>query len=67
MDFRADLDPLLLAVTYQGAVDSMLGFLDAHPHADADQHAATVADILLGGIALPARRRGQKTGPLSPQ
>lgn len=49
-DFRDDLDPRLLAVTYQGAVDAMLGYLDAHPHDDRQRHAATVADVLLSGI-----------------
>lgn len=49
-DFRTDLDPRLLAVTYQGAVDSMLGYLDAYPHSDAGRHADTVAEVLLAGI-----------------
>jgi AcrR family transcriptional regulator len=49
-DFRADHDPRLLAVTYQGAVDAMLGYLDAHPGEDPDRHAAAVADVLLSGI-----------------
>ncbi len=45
------VDPLLLAVTYQGAVDAMLSYLDAHPDTDAERYAAVVADILLDGIA----------------
>ncbi|MHA3702163.1 TetR/AcrR family transcriptional regulator [Jatrophihabitans sp. YIM 134969] len=49
-DIRPDLDPLVLAVTYQGAVDGMLGYLDAHPDADATSHADTVADVLLAGV-----------------
>lgn len=49
-DFRQDLDPRLIAVTYQGAVDSMLSYLDAHAGADEDRQAHTVADILLGGL-----------------
>ncbi|HEV7146518.1 MAG TPA: TetR family transcriptional regulator [Pedococcus sp.] len=49
--FRTTLDPRLLAVTYQGAVDSMLGYLDAVPDADPERHADTVADVLLDGIA----------------
>lgn len=49
-DFRADLDPRILAVTYQGAVDAMLGYLDSHPNRDGEAYADTVADILLGGI-----------------
>lgn len=50
-DLRDTLDPRLLAVTYQGAVDSMLTYLDAYPETDADQHAETVAEILLAGVA----------------
>lgn len=49
-DLRADLDPRLLAVTYQGAVDAMLAYLDAHPATDADRHASVVAEILLAGM-----------------
>jgi AcrR family transcriptional regulator len=56
-DIRPDLDPLLVAVTYQGAVDSMLGYLDAHPEADAKAHADTVADLLLGGLTTSRARR----------
>lgn len=50
-DVRPDLDPRLLAVTYQGAVDAMLAHLDAHPGSDAERHADLVADVLLGGMA----------------
>jgi AcrR family transcriptional regulator len=53
--FRDNLDPRLLAVTYQGAVDSMLGYLDAYPETDADELADTVAEVLLGGMTTPAR------------
>lgn len=49
-DLRADLDPRAMAVTYQGAVDGMLGYLDAHPDLDAEEYAQTVAEILLGGL-----------------
>jgi AcrR family transcriptional regulator len=49
-DFRDSLDPRILAVTYQGAVDGMLGYLDAHPEVDAERHAETVAEVLLGGM-----------------
>lgn len=49
-DFRATLDPRYMAVTYQGAVDTMLDYLDTHPDADPDRYAAAVADILLDGL-----------------
>ncbi len=53
-DLDKHLDPRLLAVTYQGAVDSMLGYLDARPDADEEHFAAMLADVLLDGMS-PAR------------
>jgi AcrR family transcriptional regulator len=50
---RAELDPRHLAITYQGAVDTMLAHLDAQPGLDAEAFAATVAEVLLGGMAVP--------------
>jgi len=49
---RAELDPRHLAVTYQGAVDTMLAHLDTYPESDAEAFAASVAEILLGGMAV---------------
>jgi AcrR family transcriptional regulator len=49
-DFEGTLDPRLLAVTYQGSVDAMLGYLQAHPDVDPERYADTLADVLLGGI-----------------
>ena len=60
---RAELDPRLLAVTYQGAVDAMLAYLDAYPETDADRHAETVADILLAGAVRTPR---PPVGPAAP-
>jgi len=40
-------DPRVMAVTYQGAIDTMLAYLDAHPDTDADAYAETLADLLL--------------------
>ena len=42
--------PWYVTARYQGAVDTMLGYLDTHPDADADECAAAVADILLDGM-----------------
>lgn len=56
-DIRADLDPLVLAVTYQGAVDGMLGLLETHPDTDPAQVADAVADVLLRGAVTPRGRR----------
>ena len=49
---RPELDPRHLAITYQGVVDTMLAQLDAHPGTDAEALAASVAEILLGGMGL---------------
>ena len=48
---RGSIDTRYLAVAYQGAVDAMLAYLDSRPDTDAEAYAATVADILLTGIA----------------
>lgn len=48
---RSSVDTRYLAVTYQGAVDAMLAYLDSYPGTDTEAYAATVADILLTGIA----------------
>ena len=50
------LDVHVLAVVYQGAVDTMLGHAAAHPDADLDRFADTLADVLLGGIATDPTR-----------
>lgn len=47
---RSDLDPRLLAVTYQGAIDSMIDHLMKNADVDADAYASLVADVLLGGM-----------------
>jgi hypothetical protein len=46
-----ELDPRLMAVTYQGAVDTMLTYLQAHPETDAAHYARSLADLLLSGVA----------------
>jgi AcrR family transcriptional regulator len=48
---RSNIDTRYFAVTYQGAVDAMLAYLDSHPDTDVETYAAAVADILLTGIA----------------
>jgi AcrR family transcriptional regulator len=47
---RPDLDPLLVAVSYQGLVDTMLEHLDNHPGLDPAAFADHTAALLLGGI-----------------
>jgi AcrR family transcriptional regulator len=43
-------DTRVMAVTYQGAIDMMLAYIDSHPGTDIDQYADALADILLAGI-----------------
>ncbi|KKF00866.1 Fatty acid metabolism regulator protein [Mycolicibacterium obuense] len=50
---RPGLDPHLLAVTYQGMVDSMLDYLHSDPTLDPRTVADHVADVLLAGISTP--------------
>lgn len=45
------IDTHHFAVIYQGAVDAMMVYLDRHPGTDHAAYAATVADILLDGVA----------------
>lgn len=52
---RADLDPRLLAVTYQGLVDTMLDHLIDHPDVDPGRYAEHTATVLLDGIVTPSR------------
>ena len=47
------LDPRLMAVTYQGAVDTMLTYLAAHPDANGCDYARSLADLLLNGMTAP--------------
>jgi hypothetical protein len=53
---RADLDPYLLAVTYQGLVDTMLDHLTEHPDIDPGRYAEHTATVLLDGVAEPSGR-----------
>ncbi|MBO0825364.1 MAG: TetR family transcriptional regulator [Actinobacteria bacterium] len=48
-DFRR-FDTRVMAITYQGAVDAMLAYLDSHPETDVDRYASALADILLAAM-----------------
>ncbi len=45
-----DFDTRVMAVTYQGAVDTMIAYLDAHPGADPHAFADSLTDLLLNAI-----------------
>jgi hypothetical protein len=49
------LDPRLMAVTYQGAVDGMIAHLQTHPDTDHAGYARSLADLLLGGFCVTDR------------
>ena len=44
-------DTRVMAVTYQGAIDMMLSYIDSHPDTDTDGYADALADILLAAMA----------------
>lgn len=41
----------VMAVTLQGVIDAMIGYLQAHPDVDPKAHAAQVAELFLSGAA----------------
>jgi len=45
-----EFDTRVMAVTYQGAIDMMLGYLDENPDVDPGGYADELAGILLAGI-----------------
>jgi AcrR family transcriptional regulator len=45
-----DFDTRVMAVTYQGAIDMMLGYLATHPGIDPGDYADKLTDILLSGM-----------------
>lgn len=45
-----DFDTRVMTVTYQGAVDTMIAYLDTHPEADARAYADALVDLLLSAI-----------------
>lgn len=49
-DFRTDLSPRVIAISYQGAVDAMLDHLDCYPDTDPADHARQLADLFLDGL-----------------
>ncbi|GAA3617762.1 TetR/AcrR family transcriptional regulator [Microlunatus ginsengisoli] len=55
-DINPSLDPRILAVSYQAAVDGMLDYLEEHPDLDKDRYAADLATILLDGARSPHPR-----------
>jgi AcrR family transcriptional regulator len=51
-------DVRVMAVSYQGVIDAMIGYLQAHPDVNPADHAAAVADVLLSGLTRATSGRG---------
>lgn len=45
-----EFDTRVMAVTYQGAIDTMLAYLDAHPDVDPSAYADALTDLLLTAV-----------------
>lgn len=45
-----EFDTRVMAVTYQGAIDTMLGYFDAHPETDVDAYAEALADLIVAAV-----------------
>ncbi|RZQ59531.1 TetR/AcrR family transcriptional regulator [Amycolatopsis suaedae] len=45
-----DFDTRVMAVTYQGSIDTMLAYLEDHPDVDPRDYASQLAEILLSGM-----------------
>lgn len=43
-------DTRVMAATYQGAIDTMLGYAEAYPESDIDHYAEQLADLLVAAI-----------------
>lgn len=46
-------DTRVMAATYQGAIDTMLGYLDAYPQTDVDRYADALADLVVAAVIQP--------------
>jgi AcrR family transcriptional regulator len=45
-----DFDTRIMAVTYQGAIDTMIAYLHTHPSTDPDRYADGLVDLLLAAV-----------------
>lgn len=46
-------DTRVMAVTYQGAIDTMISYLTAHPDVDPDSYADQLSDVIIAAVAAP--------------
>lgn len=40
----------MMAATYQGAIDTMLGYFHAHPETDVDTYAEALVDLIVAAV-----------------
>ena len=45
-----EFDTRVMAVTYQGAIDAMLGYLESHPDTDIGAYADTLSSLLIAAV-----------------
>ena len=43
----------MMAVSYQGVIDAMIGYLQIHHDIEPHRHSTAVADLVLNGISPP--------------
>lgn len=48
-----EFDTRVMAVTYQGAIDTMLGYLESHPATDIHGYADTLSNLLIQAVKAP--------------
>jgi AcrR family transcriptional regulator len=53
--FIREGDVQVMAVSYQGIIDAMIGYLQAHPEVDDRQQSTAVADLFLSGVTTESR------------
>lgn len=61
-----DFDVRVMAITYQGAVDAMFKYLDAHPESEPERYAASLAELLLAAVIDQHHPDAQTTAPQEP-
>lgn len=45
-----DFDTRVLAITYQGAIDAMLGYIESHPDTDIGKYADSLSNLLIEAV-----------------
>lgn len=51
-----DFDTRVMAVTYQGAIDAMIGYFESHPGTDVGSYADSLSSLLIEAVRVPLSR-----------